>query len=243
MLHSGSRNLGSVICDHHHGVALDLCKRWKIALPAEHLAFLPVDTDEGKAYIHDMNLALDFARENRARMMDEVKCKINDIFGHFKILSELDVHHNYARLENHLGRNVWVHRKGATSAKKDELGIIPGSQGHPSYIVRGLGNLMSFMSCSHGAGRLFGRNEASKRLDPEVEAKKMEGIIADSFGTVELKQDGEHRAFADLSEAPGAYKDIQVVMNNQKDLVGVEVELMPIANLKGKENAFRKKRK
>ncbi len=133
----------------------------------------------------------------------------------------LDVAHNYARLENHFGKNVWVHRKGATSAKNGELGIIPGSQGTNSYIVRGLGNRDSYMSCSHGAGRTMGRGQAKRTLDYEDELAKMAGILH----TVRSKDQ--------LDESVGSYKDIKEVMANQADLVDIVTELTPLACIKG----------
>jgi tRNA-splicing ligase RtcB len=134
-----------------------------------------------------------------------------------------DIAHNYSRMENHFGENVMIHRKGATSAKEFEFGIIPGSMGSSSYIVRGLGNPESFCSCSHGAGRKMGRNEAQKKLILEDEIKRLDeqGII---HGV---------RNVSDLDEATGAYKDINEVMNNQKDLVEIVVELKPLGVIKG----------
>jgi len=141
-----------------------------------------------------------------------------------------DIHHNYATLENHFGKNVWVHRKGATSAKKGETGIIPGSMGTASYIVEGLGNPESFMSCSHGAGRKMGRLAASRNLTVEECDKAMEGIVCDRWGEV---KHGKYKGLPDLSEAPGAYKDIEDVIANESDLVKPMVRLTPQAVLKG----------
>jgi tRNA-splicing ligase RtcB len=135
----------------------------------------------------------------------------------------VNIAHNYARWEHHFESNVLVHRKGATSAREGETGIIPGSQGTKSYIVSGKGNPMSFMSCSHGAGRKMGRGQATRQLDLEAEISMLnkQGIIH------------AIRNQSDLDEAPGAYKDINVVMENQKDLVDVLVELTPLAVIKG----------
>ena len=140
--------------------------------------------------------------------------------------SEIDfinIAHNYARWESHFGTNVIVHRKGATSAREGEIGIIPGSQGTKSYIVRGKGNAESFQSCSHGAGRSLGRKQAQRELNLEVEICNLneQGILHSI------------RFLKDLDEAPGAYKDIQVVMENQRDLVDILVELSPLAVIKG----------
>ena len=132
----------------------------------------------------------------------------------------INIAHNYASLENHFGQNVWVHRKGATKATEGLTGIIPGSQGTSSYIVEGLGNRESFMSCAHGAGRKMGRKVAKRTLNLKEELKKMEGIV---HGI---------RSEKDLDEAPGSYKDIQTVMENQKDLVKIKVKLTPLAVIK-----------
>jgi tRNA-splicing ligase RtcB len=137
--------------------------------------------------------------------------------------ARIDVHHNYASLENHMGKNVYVHRKGATSAREGQLGIIPGSQGSRSYIVKGKGNVLSFMSCSHGAGRKMSRTRARNELSLEEEVAKL-----NSLGVVHAIRNKE-----DLDEAPSAYKDVDEVMNNQKDLVEIVDTLTPIAVLKG----------
>ena len=136
---------------------------------------------------------------------------------------DIDVAHNYVRMENHYGKNVMVHRKGATSAKLNEIGIIPGSQGTASYIVEGLGEKTSLCSCSHGAGRKMGRKQAQKELDLEYQKSLLEAQgIKHSIRTIK-----------DLDEAPGAYKDIDQVMQNQKDLVKIVIKLVPIGVIKG----------
>lgn len=224
MIHSGSRNLGKKVCDYYNDLAIKLNKRWFSGVPENfQLNFLPLDTPEAQEYIKDMNYCLEFAKSNRRLMIE----RIRDIFlrevpatSPFKII---DIHHNYATLENHFGENVWVHRKGATSARSGEIGLIPGSQGTSSYMVEGLGNEESFMSCSHGAGRKMGRKEAERSLDLEEEKKKMDekGIL---HGI---------RHSSDLEEAPSAYKDIEEVINNQKDLIKVIKRLEPLAVIKG----------
>jgi tRNA-splicing ligase RtcB (3'-phosphate/5'-hydroxy nucleic acid ligase) len=133
----------------------------------------------------------------------------------------VNIHHNYAAIENHYGHEVLVHRKGATAAFKGQAGIIPGSMGAHSYITEGLGSEESFQSSSHGAGRRMGRNEATRKLDLEREQNKMKGIIH-----------GLHSRH-DLDEAPGAYKDIDEVMAQQKDLVKIIIRLRPLAVIKG----------
>ena len=136
-------------------------------------------------------------------------------------LEQVNIHHNYAALETHYGKKVWVHRKGATRATAGERGIIPGSMGTRSYIVIGLGNPESFHSCSHGAGRKMGRKDASRRLSLKGEQAKMNGIV---HGL---------RNVSDLDEAPGAYKDIDQVMESQRDLVEIQVRLRPLGSIKG----------
>ena len=135
----------------------------------------------------------------------------------------INIAHNFAAMENHFGKNVMVHRKGATKARKGQLGIIPGSQGTSSFIVSGKGNPESFQSCSHGAGRRMGRKQAERELDLTAEIKRL-----DDMGVIH-----SIRTEKDLDEAAGAYKDIGTVMANQDDLVNIEVELKPMAVIKG----------
>lgn len=224
MIHSGSRNLGSKIANHYNELAISLNKKWYTNAPKD-LAWLPVNSDEGRDYIKDMKYATEFAFLSRKEMMDRamkavVDCTDNDIMFPSDMIN---IHHNFARLENHFGKNVWVHRKGATSAKKGETGIIPGSQGSNSYIVEGLGNRDSFMSCSHGAGRKMGRKDAQRRLDLDTEIKRL-----DDIGVVH-----NIRNISDLDEATGAYKSIDLVMKEQEDLVKITYKLTPIGVLKG----------
>lgn len=222
MIHSGSRNLGKQVAEHYNKLAEKLNEKWFSSVPLnQELAFLPIDSEEGKDYIREMNYCVEFAFSNRLLMMN----RIEDIFAkELKCLTFepiINIAHNYARMENHFGENVMIHRKGATLATSDTIGIIPGSMGSKSYIVKGLGNSESFNSCSHGAGRKLGRKNACKVLNLEEENKKMEGIIHGM------------RSIDDLEEAPGAYKNIDEVMENQKDLVEVLVELKPLAVIKG----------
>lgn len=227
MIHSGSRNLGKQVCDFYNALAIDLAKKWYIPNVVEQdLAYLPVDTEEGQMYIREMQYCVDFAFANRKLMMDRVKECVASVLGEFKADEMINIAHNYARLENHMGKNVWVHRKGATSAREGEIGIIPGSMGTKSYIVKGRGNKESFTSCSHGAGRMMSRTKASEVLTEEMVNKSMEGIV---FGRWGKGRNGK----ADYGEAPGAYKDIDVVMQNQADLVEILVELKPLAVVKG----------
>lgn len=223
MIHSGSRNLGFKVAHSYNKIAKDLNRKWCTEVPPSHdLAYIPIESEEAKNYLNEMGYCLEFAKANRTLMADWIIEIFKDKTS-CSIEKRLDVHHNYATMENHFGKNVMVHRKGATSAKKDELGIIPGSQGTSSYIVKGLGNPESFMSCSHGAGRKMGRNDAKRNLNLEEEQKKLDdqGIVHSVRGRGEL------------DEAPGAYKDIATVMKNQEDLVEIVVELKPLGVIKG----------
>lgn len=233
MIHSGSRNLGKQIADHYNKVAVELNKKWYSNVPKEwQLAFLPVNSEEGQDYIREMKYAVDFAFANRKLMMRRIikVFRDNDMTGEFCTIREfneddamINIAHNYARMENHFGENVWVHRKGATQAYENQIGIIPGSQGSNSYIVRGKGNEESFKSCSHGAGRIMSRKKAKEDLNLEEERKKM-----DEMGVIHGMRNKD-----DLDEASSAYKPIDEVMKNQKDLVEVLVKLKPLAVIKG----------
>lgn len=232
MIHSGSRHLGQKVAKFYWRLALKLNKKQNIPLPCEDLAFLAADSDEGQCYIRDMNFALEYAQENRKKMMAVFKESICEFLNtNVNFLQEVNIHHNYAALEKHFGRDLWVHRKGATSAKDGEIGIIPGSMGTPSYIVKGKGNLDSFQSCSHGAGRAMSRSKASKNLTVEECNKDMEGIVFDRWNkNKKCYRDG---AEYDLSEAPQAYKNIEDVIESELDLIDPIVKLHPLAVLKG----------
>ena len=230
MLHSGSRNLGYRIASFYHKQAQKFIKKNGINIPNSDLAFLTADIAEGKAYIRDMEFALKYAHENRARMMSVLKEAISNFFPNVQFQQEINIHHNYAALETHFNQQVWVHRKGATSAQKGEKGIIPGSMGTPSFIVEGLGNPESFMSCSHGAGRVLGRMEASRTLSPEDCTRSMEGIVFDHWKKQKRKK---LKGLLDLGEAPGAYKNIQEVIDAQLDLIKPIVKLRPLGVIKG----------
>ncbi|MGD9873628.1 MAG: RtcB family protein [Kiritimatiellia bacterium] len=230
MLHSGSRNLGYRIAEWHHGIARSFAADRKIELPAMDLASLPVDSRQGQDYIRDMNFALAYARENRARMMQCFRVAVQEHLS-ANFTREINIHHNYAVQEEHFGRKVWVHRKGATSAREGEWGIIPGSMGTSSCIVRGRGNADSFQSCSHGAGRCLGRNEACRKLDKDACDRAMRGIVFDGWNRMTGR--GRKAGEFDLGEAPAAYKDINEVMESQSDLVEIAVRLRPLGVLKG----------
>jgi len=220
MLHSGSRHMGKEVGDRYRRLAQERAKREKTELPSRDLAFLTLDSDEGDRYWRAMEAAMLFARMNRAVMMDVCReafrregLAVDESF-------EVNIHHNYAAREQHFGRELVIHRKGATSARAGEPGIIPGSMGSRSYIVRGLGNPDSFASCSHGAGRTMSRSAARKKISMDQFRDSMKGIMFDL----------RHSA---IDEAPMAYKEIGEVMSRQTDLVEIVEELRPIAVMKG----------
>ena len=225
MIHSGSRKFGYNIAKRYNKKAKELNKKWHSSVPESwELAFLPEKSKEGQTYIKEMNYAVDYALENRKIMMRRIKQAFEEVLEENYFIDDMiNIAHNYTRKEKHFGENIWVHRKGATSAKEGQLGIIPGSQGAKSYIVKGKGNEESFKSCSHGAGRTMSRTQAKKDIDLKQSQKKMEdkGIIHSV------------RNKGDLDEAPEAYKDISKVMSNQQDLVDIEVELTPLGVIKG----------
>lgn len=226
MLHSGSRNIGKVLAEAHIEAAKDLMKRYFIDLPDPDLAYLVQGTTEFKAYIADLLWAQRYAMHNREEMLKRALRDISYfVYGEdkgeeFMTVLKVNCHHNYTQMENHFGSNVWVTRKGAVSAKADELGIIPGSMGTRSYIVKGLGNQESFCSCSHGAGRRMSRSKARKTFTQEDFLQQTEGVEC-------RKDDGV------LDEIPGAYKSIDEVMDNQKDLVVPLFELKQLLCIKG----------
>ena len=231
MIHSGSRNLGKRIEEHYHRIAAKMCERFHSPLPDKDLAFLPIDEPTGHDYFTDMLFALRYAKENRRRMMEAMKATVAEFVPGVDFIRTIDIHHNYAAFEEHFGEKVCVHRKGATSAKLDEIGIIPGSMGTASYIVRGLGNPESFMSCSHGAGRRMSRIAASTTLTVEECDKAMDGIVCERWH--KYKGFGKAKGRLDLSEAPQAYKDIEDVIASERDLIEPLVRLVPLACLKG----------
>jgi len=234
MIHSGSRNFGFKIANHFNKIAKELNKKWySQVLPEWDLAFLPVESKEGEEYIFWMNTALDFAKENRQLMMERVK---NIVFNMIKkytdfkginILLEVNAHHNYADIENHYNKNVWIHRKGAIRVREGELGIIPGAMGSYSYIVEGLGNHESFFSCSHGAGRIMSRKKASE----EISIDKMMNDLKEKDIVL-----GVARKDNITDESRFAYKDIDQVINNELDLVKPIKRLRTVAVIKGSEN-------
>lgn len=230
MIHSGSRYMGKSVCDYFHNVARELNKTYYSAVPEEYrLAFLPVNTKGGEQYIRWMNLALDYAYENRARMLSKV-CEIvkEQIEKHTQkevlFQGEINCHHNYASLENHYGANVWVHRKGATRVRAGELAVIPGAMGSYSYVVEGKGCEETFHTSSHGAGRNYSRTGAKQAFSVEqvmVDLKE-QGVIL-----------GKRKKNDVAEECRFAYKDIEEVMSEQQDMVTVLRKLKTVGVIKG----------
>jgi tRNA-splicing ligase RtcB len=225
MIHSGSRNIGLKVAENYNKLAKKLNEKWHVAVDkSKDLAFLPMETIEAQNYFQEMQYCVNFAFANRKLIMSNIELAFEEEFGgNYSGLNFINIAHNYARWENHFGNNVMVHRKGATSAFDGETGIIPGSQGTKSYIVKGKGEPNSFMSCSHGAGRQMGRKQAQRVLNLKDEIANM-----DKQGILHAIRNQK-----DLDEAPGAYKNIDEVMENQKDLVDILVELKPLAVIKG----------
>ena len=224
MIHSGSRNFGLQVAEYYNKVAKKLNAQYFSSIsPKADLAFLPFTSNEARTYYKEMQYCTKFALANRKLMMERVQQVIQSVFDHVVFEPMINIAHNYAAWEEHFGQKVIVHRKGATSAKVGETGIIPGSQGTKSYIVEGMGNPESFMSCSHGAGRLMSRAAAIRNLNLEEEIRKLDeqGIIHSI------------RNKSDLEEAASAYKEISQVMALQSDLVKIKVELTPLAVIKG----------
>ena len=215
MVHSGSRHVGYQIADHYGKLAREYIERE--GLPAAHmLHWLPLNEAAGRDYLHDMQWAVDYALLNRKVMLRTALGALNLEFDEARMIN---IPHNYAAREEHFGREVIVHRKGATSARDGELGIIPGSMGTPSYIVRGLGNPESYNSCSHGAGRAMGRKQAKRVLSTSDFAESLEGTYSQASGSY-------------LDEAPQAYKNIDLVVGAQDELVSVVHRLTPVITLK-----------
>jgi len=224
MVHSGSRNFGLQVAEYYNKKAKKLNQIYNSTVdPKADLAFLPFETDDAHLYYKEMQYCTQFAFANRKLMMERIQHVVSSVLSAVIYEPIINIAHNYAAWEEHFGEKVIVHRKGATSAKLGEIGIIPGSQGTKSYIVEGLGNPESFMSCSHGAGRVMGRKAAIRNLDLETEKRKL-----DELGIIH-----SIRNKSDLEEASSCYKDIAQVMELQKDLVKIKTELSPLAVVKG----------
>jgi tRNA-splicing ligase RtcB (3'-phosphate/5'-hydroxy nucleic acid ligase) len=222
-LHSGSRGVGNKIAMHHVKIAQKQCARWHISLPNKDLAYLPEGDKEFWDYIRDLLWAQAFARENRAEMVDQVViCMAIWARGDITVEETISTHHNYTERERHFGKDVWLTRKGAINAEVGRRGLIPGSMGTQSYVVTGKGNRAAFNSAPHGAGRNFSRSEARKRFTTDQLAEAMKGI--------EWRSENSE---AFLDEIPGAYKSIDTVMEDARDLVTIDHTLRQVLNVKG----------
>ena len=222
MLHSGSRGVGNAIGTYFIELAREDMRRWFINLPDKDLAYFPEGTEHFDDYFEAVDWAQDYARNNREMMMqnviDALRTEISKPFE--AALEAVNCHHNYVSRENHFGQNILVTRKGAVRAAKGTMGIIPGSMGARSFIVRGLGNAESFCSCSHGAGRVMSRTEAKKTVSLAEHIKATEGVEC-------RKDEGV------IDETPTAYKPIEAVMAAQSDLVEIVHELKQVVCVKG----------
>ncbi len=225
MVHSGSRNIGKQVADYYNRRAIDINReKGEDYGPKTELAWLPLDSLTGQNYFKEMQYCIDFAMCNRYLMMERIIEIFDDIYGtKFSYGEIINIAHNYAAIENHFGKELVIHRKGATKASKGLTGIIPGSQGTRSFIVKGKGNPESFESCSHGAGRVMGRNQAIRTLNLEEEIRRLEKL--DILHSIRTRND--------LEEAPSAYKNIDIVMAQQSDLVEIVTGLSPLAVIKG----------
>jgi tRNA-splicing ligase RtcB len=220
-LHSGSRGVGNKLAQRHIKIAQDLAKKWWITLPDPDLAYLVEGTDEFSAYIRDLGWAQHFALLNREEMMHRVADCVGDWIGRPVEPEEtVNTHHNYTEPERHFGKRVWLSRKGAIDASEGRPGLIPGSMGTRSYVVTGKGNRLALNSSPHGAGREYSRSAAREKFGRAQLDAAMAGIEwrkTDAF----------------LDEIPGAYKDIDVIMEDSKDLVETRHVLHQVVNVKG----------
>lgn len=222
MLHSGSRNIGKTIGETAIGMAREACAKAGVGLPDRDLAWLNEGSTAFSLYVEALQWAQDYAALNRDLMLFRVMRALRETFKREigTTRGAVNCHHNYATIEEHFGSKVWITRKGAVSAREGQLGIIPGSMGAKSYIVRGKGNPLSYCSCSHGAGRRHSRGAAKKLFDLQALATQTAGV--------ECRKDA-----GVLDEIPGAYKDIDAVMAAQSDLVSVEHTLKQVLCVKG----------
>ena len=221
MLHSGSRGIGNALGSYFIELARKDSEKHQIHLPDRDLAYFSEGAAHFEDYLEALGWAQDYARVNRAEMMELVIEALRRHLPAFEVTEEaVNCHHNYVEREEHFGEQVWLTRKGAIRARAGELGIIPGSMGARSYIVRGKGDAQSFHSCAHGAGRLMSRRAAQKKFSVQDLQAQTEGVIC-------RKDKGV------IDEIPGAYKDIDEVMANQSDLVEVVHTLKQVLCVKG----------
>ncbi len=224
VLHSGSRGVGNKLAQCHIKLARELHKKLQTPLEDPDLAFFMQGSDEFDAYIADMLWAQDYALENRELMMMAVLAELKAFTRHFAIISKINCHHNYATQEVHTDisdKPIWITRKGAIRAEVGDLGVIPGSMATGSYIVEGRGNAISYNSCSHGAGRRMSRKQAKQQFTPEGLTERM--------GDRAWNKNAE----ALLDEHPESYKNLEQVMDDQKDLLIIRHKLATVMNYKG----------
>jgi RNA-splicing ligase RtcB len=222
VLHSGSRGIGNELAQSHIRLARTKAKEAALKLEDPDLAYFLQGTPEFEAYIRDMLWAQDYAMANRSAMMDDALASFFTFVAAGTEKARINCHHNFTQLERHGERDVWITRKGAIKAGPDDRGVIPGSMGTRSYIVRGKGSELSYNSCAHGAGRRFSRTKAKQLFSTDDLASQMAG-----------KTWLSGRAEALLDEIPSAYKDIDQVMADQQDLVEVQHTLRQVLNYKG----------
>ncbi|SDR25579.1 RtcB family protein [Thermostaphylospora chromogena] len=222
VLHSGSRGIGNQLATMHITGAKKLMKRQGVGLEDPDLAYLVQNTPEFTAYIEDMLWAQRYAMASRARMDKVLVDALFKVVGKGRRVRTINCHHNFTQRETHYGKSLWITRKGAIKADKGDEGVIPGSMGTRSYIVRGRGNPESYNSCSHGAGRRMSRARAKRELSAASLAEAMKGRTWNA-----------DRAAALVDEHPEAYKPIDRVMADQKDLVEIQHTLRQIFNYKG----------
>jgi len=221
MLHSGSRGIGNCIGQYFIAAAREAMMKTDVHLPDRDLAWLAEGSRSFEDYVEAVGWAQDYAFASRGEMLELILEALHRHLPAFEVLDEaINCHHNYVREEEHFGERIYVTRKGAISARAGELGIIPGSMGTRSYIVRGKGSPESFFSCAHGAGRRMSRNEAKRRFSRA-------DLIAQTQGVECRKDKGV------LDEIPSAYKDIDQVMADQTDLVDVVHTLKQVVCVKG----------
>ena len=222
VLHSGSRGIGNQLAQRAVTEAKGLMQKWFIELPDPNLAYLVQDTPEFTQYVADMHWAQRYAYGSRQAMMTQAERSLFEVVGRGGVRRTINCHHNFAQFEHHHGRDMWITRKGAIKAGLGDLGVIPGSMGTRSYIVEGLGNIASYTSCSHGAGRRMSRAQARKQLTVES--------FREAMGDREWLS-GQAEAL--LDEHPSSYKDIDQVMADQVDLVRPLHTLRQVFNYKG----------
>ncbi len=222
LLHSGSRGIGNQLAQRHINRAKGAMKHLDVHLEDPHLAYFVQGRPEFDAYIADMLWAQRYAFASRAVMARRTTQSLFDVVGHGRVRRVVNTHHNFTQLETHNGQQLWITRKGAIKADVGDDGVIPGSMGTASYIVRGKGNPASYNSCSHGAGRRMSRGQARRSLTVESLSEQMTGRTWNAT-----------KAKALLDEHPAAYKDIDQVMSDQIDLVDVEHTLRQVLNYKG----------